>query len=54
MDILWNILIFAWPFIREMAVRARGIIDHDCGFDKTSEEIYQDLCVDRTPLEVLL
>lgn len=39
-------------FVREMAVRVRGIVDHECGFDKTSEEIYQDLCVDRTPLEV--
>lgn len=36
-----------------MVVRARGIVDHECEFNKTSEEIYQDLCVDRTPLEVL-
>lgn len=40
-------------FVREMAVRARGIVDHECDFDKTSEEIYQDLCVDQTSLEVL-
>lgn len=39
-------------FVRDL-VRARSIVDHECGFDRTSEEIYQDLCVDRTPLEVL-
>lgn len=40
-------------FGREMAVRARDIIDHECAFGKTSEEVYQDLCVDVKSLEVL-
>lgn len=33
-------------------MRARDFVDHECEYNKTSEEIYQDLCVDRPPMEV--
>ncbi|CAG9815552.1 unnamed protein product [Phaedon cochleariae] len=35
----------------KMPIRARGLADHECSFGVTSEEIYQDLCVDRSFVE---
>lgn len=44
----------AFLYVSEMPIRARGIVEPECDFDMTSEEIYQDLlvCLDRISLEV--
>lgn len=35
----------------EMGEREQDSINHECDFDRTREEIYEDLCVDRRSLE---
>ncbi|KAJ8917102.1 hypothetical protein NQ315_012592, partial [Exocentrus adspersus] len=38
-------------YVSEMPVRSRGIVEPECHFDMTNEEIYQDLCLDRISVE---